>query len=287
MTNMVITWVCPSITIDHLFGWEKNGALRSLSRKICKTRWISSCRWVWTSHRKCCVTNCSRLFSGLSTLCLLSLILILPSRIHPIKPPTVFLGIAGLAPAEKTVGGGFGNAECPSSSDTQKFGQLVSKKMSMFFLKKSRTGKTWFWRLRKTRDHSPSVAAFGTPPWPPAILAPHPAWARLICALEGVVMSNMVFPDSKTNQGPSLTALNWLVVSTHAHNIQTKQKIRIFAVFTRMCEFVDIACNTQNPWGPQRRTRSVKASKFIKSLLCFRNYSYWKRFLQTYMMMNS
>lgn len=113
MTNMGITWVYPSITIDHLFGWEKTGALRSLSRRICKTRWISSCRWVWTSHRKCCVTNCSRLFSGLSTLCLLSLILILPSRIHPIKPPTVFLGIAGLAPAEKNCRGRFRECGMP------------------------------------------------------------------------------------------------------------------------------------------------------------------------------
>ena len=217
----------------------------------------------------------------------LSLILILPSRIHPIKPPMVFLGIAGLAPAEKNCRGRFRECGMPHFFWYSKIWPVGFEKNVYVLFKKSRTGKTWFWRLRKTRDHSPSVAAFGTPPWPPAILAPHPAWARLICALEGVVMSNMVFPDSKTNQGPSLTALNWLVVSTHAHNIQTKQKIRIFAVFTRMCEFVDIACNTQNPWGPQRRTRSVKASKFIKSLLCFRNYSYWKRFLQTYMMMNS
>ena len=38
------------------------------------------------------------------------LMLILPSHIHPIKPPTVFLGIAGLAPAEqKNRGGGLGN----------------------------------------------------------------------------------------------------------------------------------------------------------------------------------
>lgn len=80
-------------------------------------------------------------FSGLSTLCLF-VPDIDPPIPHPIKPPTVFLGIAGLAPAEKNRRGRFRECGMPHFFWYSKIWPVGSRK--------SRPGKTWFWRLRKT-----------------------------------------------------------------------------------------------------------------------------------------
>ena len=135
-------FLCRKINKQVGFPLDKPSMKRNVwpCATVQKSRGLYQTRgWVWTSHRKCfCMTNCSRLFSGISTLCLQPQLLLtsfntlVPDIDLPIPHPSnqATNGLLGDCRARscRKINCRRRFGECPTSSDTQNSGQMVSTK---------------------------------------------------------------------------------------------------------------------------------------------------------------